>query len=177
MSSQKPEASQSKNPGSETRSKSETPSKLSQIIPPSSSTIPVDVPKTTRETQSSEFGIPIPSLTPIQSTFGIPDMQVIYASDLTPISREEIPSSKYFFNKKRKVVLKQEMHLREGTMVKKHKVLVDEHNLEEEDFTMEVAGSMEALTMTNLFSLDSLKTKMKKKNQMIAQLQDQIRNT
>jgi len=53
------------------------------------------------------------------------------------------------------------MHLREGTMVKKHRVLIDGQNLEEEDFTTEVAGSMGALAMTNLFSVDSLKTRLK----------------
>ena len=101
----------------------------------------------------------------------------MYASDLTPISREEIPPSDYFFSKKRKVVLKKEMHLREGTMVKKHKVLVDGKNLEEEDFTTEVAGSMVALETTNLFSIDSLKVRLKHKNKMISQLPDQIRHT
>jgi hypothetical protein len=73
--------------------------------------------------------------------------------------------------------VKQEMHLKEGTMVKKHRVLVDGHNLEEEYFTIEVAGSMGALETTNLFSVDNLKTKLKQKNQMIAQLQIQIRNS
>jgi hypothetical protein len=141
------------------------------MIPPLSSTIPIDIPKTAGETQSSELGNPITSLTPLQSTFGTPHLEVIYVSDLTPISREEIPSSDYFFSRKRKVVVKQEMHLREGTMVKKHRVLVDGQNLEEEDFATEVASSMGALAMTNLFSIDSLKTRMKQKNQMIAQLQ------
>jgi hypothetical protein len=98
------------------------------------------------------LGSPIASLTPLQSTFGTPHLEVIYVSDLTPISREEIPSSDYFFSKKRKVVVKQEMHLKGGTMVKKHRVLVDGQNLEEEDFTTEVAGSMGALATTNFFS-------------------------
>jgi hypothetical protein len=69
------------------------------------------------------------------------------------------------------------MYLREGTMVKKHRVLVDGKKLEEEDFATEVAGSIGALATANLFSVDSLKTRLKQKNQMIAQLQDQIRNT
>ena len=62
------------------------------------------------------------------------------------------------------------MHLREGTMVKKHKVLVDGKNLEEEYFTTEVAGSMGTLGTVNLFLVDSMKTRPKKKNQMIAHL-------
>jgi hypothetical protein len=69
------------------------------------------------------------------------------------------------------------MHLREGIMVKKHRVLVDGQNLEEEDFAIEVAGSMGDLETDNLFSVESMKTRMKQKNQMIAQLQDQIRHT
>jgi peptidoglycan hydrolase CwlO-like protein len=73
--------------------------------------------------------------------------------------------------------VKQEMHLKEGTMVKKHRVLVDGQNLEEEDFATEVAGSLGAFAMTNLFSVDNLKARLKQKNQMIAQLQSQIRNT
>jgi hypothetical protein len=155
----------------------ETPPKSSQMTPPLSSTIPADIPKTTGETQSTELGSPIASLTPLQSTFGTPHLEVIYASDLTPISREEIPSSDYFFSKKRRVVVKQEMHLKGETMVKKHRVLVDGQNLEEEDFATEVAGSMGALATTNLFTVDNLKTRLKQRNQMISQLQSQIKNT
>ena len=53
-------------------------------------------------------------------------------------------------------------------MVKKHRVLVDGHNLEEEDFGIEVAGSMGALETTNLFTVDNLKTRLEQRNQMIA---------
>jgi hypothetical protein len=175
--SQRSETSQTEHPGSETDSKSETPLKPNQMIPPSSSTIPVDTPKTTEGTQLTELGSPITTLTPLQSTFGTPHLEVMYISELTPISIEEIPSSDFFFSRKRKVVVKQEMHLKEGTMVKKHRVLVDGQNLEDEDFATEVAGSLGAFAMTNLFSVDNLKARLKQRNQMIAQLQSQIRNT
>ena len=69
------------------------------------------------------------------------------------------------------------MHLRGGAMVKKHKVLVDGENLEEEDLAIEVAGSMGSLATTNLFSVDNMKTRLKQKDQMIAQLEGQIKNT
>jgi hypothetical protein len=110
------------------------------------------------------LGSPISSLTPLQSNFGTPHLEVIYVSDLTPISREDIPSSDYFFSKKRKVVVKQEMHLREGKMVKKHRVLVDGQNVEEKGFTTKATGSMGALATANSFSIDSLKTRLKQKN-------------
>jgi hypothetical protein len=73
--------------------------------------------------------------------------------------------------------VKQEMHLKEGTMVKKHKILVDGQNLEEEYFATEVVGSLGAFATTNLFLVDNLKARLQQKNQMIAQLQSQIRNT
>ena len=101
----------------------------------------------------------------------------MYIIDLTPISIEEIPSLDFFFSRKRKVVVKQEMHPKEGTMVKKHRVLIDGQILEDEDFATEVAGSLGAFAMANLFSIDNLKARLKQRNQMIAQLQIQIRNT
>ena len=100
-------------------------------------------------------------MTPLQSSFGTPNIEVIYVSDLTPISIEETPSSDFFFSKKRKVVVKQEMHLKEGTMVKKHRVLLDGKNLEDEYFATEVACSLGAFSMTNLFSVDNLKVRLR----------------
>jgi hypothetical protein len=72
--------------------------------------------------------------------------------------------------------VKQEMHLKGDTMVKKQRVLIDGHNLAEEDFAIEVAGSMGDLETTNIFRVDNLTTRLKQKNQMIAQLQSQIKN-
>jgi len=53
------------------------------------------------------------------------------------------------------------MHQREGAMVKKHRVLVDGHNSEEEEFTIEVAGSMGSLATSNMFTMDSMKTRLR----------------
>jgi hypothetical protein len=49
--------------------------------------------------------------------------------------------------------------------------------LEEEYFTTEVAGSMGALVITNLFTVDSMRTRLKQSNNMIVQLQNQLKNT
>jgi hypothetical protein len=105
-SSQKAEASPTEHPKLEPEVRFKTHSKSSQMIPLLSSDIPTDIPKIGGETQSSELGSPITSLTPLQSTFGTPHLEVIYVSDLTPISREEIPSSNYFLSRKTKVVVK-----------------------------------------------------------------------
>ena len=59
-----------------------------------------DIPENVGGTASKELGSPITTLTPLQSTFGTPHEGFLYVSDLEPISRDEIPSSDYFFNKK-----------------------------------------------------------------------------
>jgi hypothetical protein len=74
---------------------------------------------------STDLGSPIASLTPLQSTFGFPQIGALFVDDLTSIPIDEIPPSDYFFSRKRKVVVKQEMYMEEGSMVKKHKVLID----------------------------------------------------
>ena len=61
-------------------------------------------------------------------------------------------------------------------MVKKHKVLLHGKNLEEEDFATEIAGSMGAMATTNFFTVGNMRTRIKKSNNMIAQLQDQLKN-
>jgi len=101
----------------------------------------------------------------------------IYVGDLTPISRDEIPPSDYFFSKKKKAIVRQEMHMREGGMMKNHRVLIDGKKLEQEDFATEVAGSMGAIATKNIFTMENMRTRMKKSNHVIAWLQDQLKNS
>jgi hypothetical protein len=124
----------------------------------------------------AEIGNPIQIVTLLQSTRGNPNTEVILIGDLTPISIEEIPPSDFFFSNKRKVVVKKEMHQREGATVKKHRVLLDGHNLEDEDFATEAAGSLGAFATANLFSVNYLRERLKQRNQMTSQLQNQLRN-
>jgi hypothetical protein len=122
------------------------------------SEIPENIPKKVGGTTSTELGSPITSLTPLQSTYGNPQDRALYVSDLEPISRDEIPSSDYFFSKKRKAILKQEMHPRGNMMVKKHKIIVDGQKLEEGEFATEISGTMGTLASTNLYSVGNLRT-------------------
>jgi hypothetical protein len=70
------------------------------------SEIPENFPKKVGVTTSTKCGSPITSLTPLQSTYGNPQEGALYVSDLETISRDEIPSSVYFFSKKGKAILK-----------------------------------------------------------------------
>jgi hypothetical protein len=80
---------------------------------------------------STEIDNPIQVVTPLQFTRGNPNAEVIIIGDLMPIPIEEIPPSDLFFSKKRKDVVKKEMHQKEGATIKNHKVLLDGQNLEE----------------------------------------------
>ena len=80
---------------------------------------------------STEIGSPIQFITPLQFTRGNPNAEVIFIEDLTPIPVEELPPSNLFFSKKRKVMVKREIHQREGSGIKRHRMLIYEEALEE----------------------------------------------
>jgi hypothetical protein len=106
---------------------------------------------------STKIGSPIQVFMPFKFTRGNPNAEVILIGDLTPIPIEKIPPSDFFFSKKRKAMVKNKMHQKEGAMIKNHRVLLDGKNLKEEDFATEVAGSLGAFATTNLFLVDNLK--------------------
>jgi hypothetical protein len=124
---------------------------------------------------SIEIGSPIQSITPLQFTRGNPNAEVVFIENLTPISVEELPPSNFLFSKKRKAVVKREMHQKEGSAVKRHRVLIDGEALEELDFAEEVAGSLGAFATTNQFSVENLKERLKQKDLQISQLQNQMK--
>jgi hypothetical protein len=54
-------------------------------------------------------------------------------------------------------------------------VLLDEHALEEVDFTMDMAGLLGDFATTNQYSVRNLKEKLKKKDMLVNQLKNQIK--
>jgi hypothetical protein len=54
-------------------------------------------------------------------------------------------------------------------------VLYDGQALEEEEFSMEVAGTLGAFATTNQYSVGNLKEQLKKKDLLVRQLQNQIK--
>jgi hypothetical protein len=136
-----------------------------------------DIPETVGGTTSQELGSPITSLTPLQATFGTPHEGVLYVSDLEPISRDEIPSSDYFFSKKRRAVLKQELHPVGERTVKKHKIIIDGKKLNEGEFATELAGTMGAIASANMYSVGNLITMIEQKDREITQLQDRLKES
>jgi hypothetical protein len=134
-----------------------------------------DFPETVGGTASTELGSPISALTPLQATFGNPHDEVQYVSDLEIVTRDELPSSDYFFSKKRRAILKQESHSVGNKMVKRHKVIIDGKKLHDNAFATELAGSMGAIASANMYSVENLINTIEQKSQEITQLQSSLK--
>jgi hypothetical protein len=134
-----------------------------------------DIPEAVGGSASQELGSPIASLTPLQATFGNPHEGALYVSDLEPITRDELPPSDYFFSKKRRAVLKQELHPVGKKTVKKHKIIIDGRKLQDSAFATELAGSMGAIASANMYSVENLINTIEQKDQEITQLQSSLK--
>jgi hypothetical protein len=110
---------------------------------------------------SKQVGNPIASITPLQSAKEIPDAGWILGEKLTPISVEELPPNEFFFDKKRKVVVRQELYQEAGTVSKKFKILTDGRNMKKEEFATQIAGTLGAFTTANQYSVGTLKDQLK----------------
>jgi hypothetical protein len=79
-------------------------------MPPSMPSTPAGTSNTIEQQQSMNIGTPITSLTPLQSSVRNLNSEIIFVSDLTPISPKEMLPSDFFFSKKRKAIVKMESH-------------------------------------------------------------------
>jgi hypothetical protein len=62
----------------------------------------------TNQEESTALISPIPSLTPLATSYELSSSEVINIDEITPIDPEDIPSSNLFFNKKRKAITRRE---------------------------------------------------------------------
>jgi len=69
------------------------------------------------------------------------------------------------------------MHLRGDMMIKKLKIIIDGQNLKEGEFAIEIEGTMGALALENLYSIGNLTAMLQQKDQMMVQLQNQLKET
>jgi hypothetical protein len=108
-----------------------------------------EVTKKTKQQPSTKIGSPIMSLTPLQSSQVNPNTEVIFIEDLTLSSAEEMPPSDFFFNKKRRAIIKRETHQKYGATVKRQRILYDGQGLDDTKFAMEMVGSLGTFSTTN----------------------------
>jgi hypothetical protein len=131
-------------------------------------------PLSTPGEAAKQIGQPITSITPLQSAQAGVSEGWIFDEELRPIRAEELPPNEFFFDKKRKAVVKQEFHQEGESTVKKYKVLTDGKNLRKDEFATEIAGTLGAYATTNQVSVAALKNQLKAKNRLIKTLEARI---
>jgi hypothetical protein len=82
---------------------------------------------------------------------------------LRSIRVEELPPNEFFFDKKRKAVVKREFYQEGESTTKKYKIITDGKDNKNEQFTTEIAGTLGAYASANQFSVGLLKNQLKKK--------------
>jgi hypothetical protein len=111
----------------------------------------------TNKGESTALAIPIPSLTPLATSYHLPSLEVINIVDLTPIKPRDMPSSNLFFNKKRKTIIQKESQKKGGVITKKQIMVYDGQEQSDPEFAKQVADSLGAFVTTNLWLVDKLR--------------------
>jgi hypothetical protein len=113
----------------------------------------------------------------LQSTQGNIDAGWIFNEELRPIRVEELPPNEFFFDKKRKAVVKREFYQEGESTAKKYKVITDGKDKKNEQFATEIAGTLGAYASANQFSVGLLKNQLKRKNHLIRTLEARLATT
>jgi hypothetical protein len=90
---------------------------------------------------------------------------------------EELPPNEFFFDKKRKAVVKQELYQEACTLSKKFKILTDGRTMTKEEFATQKAGTLGAFATTNQYSVWTLNDQLKGKNRLIKTLEAKLATT
>ena len=67
-----------------------------------------------------------------------------------------MPPSDFFFSKKRRAIVKTEMHQKYGTTVKRQRMLYDGQGLDDTKLFREMIGSLGSFSMANQCSVENL---------------------
>jgi hypothetical protein len=93
---------------------------------------------------------------------------------LRPIRVEELPPNEFFFDKKRKAIVKREFYQEGESTTKKYKIITDGKDKKNEQFSTEIAGTLGAYASANQFSFGLLKNQLKRKNHLIQTLEARL---
>jgi hypothetical protein len=110
----------------------------------------------------------------LQSTQGNIEEGWIFNEELRPIRAEELPPNEFFFDKKRKAVVKREFYQEGESTAKKYKVMIDGKNKKNEQFATEIAGMLGAYASANQVSVGLLKNQLNRKNRLIRTLEARL---
>jgi hypothetical protein len=110
----------------------------------------------------------------LQSTQGNIEEGWIFNEEMRPIREEELPPNEFFFDKKRKAVVKMEFYQEGESTAKKYKVMTDGKDKKNEQFATEIAGTLGAYASANQFSVELLKNQLKRKNHLMRTLEARL---
>ena len=114
------------------------------------------VTEVTPKQTSKQIESLITIVTPLQFTKGNLDKGWIFNEEMTPISIEEMPPNEFFFDKKRKVVVRQGFYQKESVVAKKFKIMTDGKATKEEKIAEDIVGMLGAYATTNQCSVRTL---------------------
>jgi hypothetical protein len=96
---------------------------------------------------------------------------------MRPIRVEELLLNEFFFDKKRKAVVKREFYQEGESTAKKYKVMTEGKDEKNEQFATEITGTLGAYASANQFSVRHLKNQIKRKNHLIRTLEARLATT
>ena len=82
---------------------------------------------------------------------------------MRPIRVEELPLNEFFFDKKRKAVVKREFYQEGDSTAKKYKFIIDGKDKNNEQFATKIAVTLGAYASTNQFLVGLLKNSLNEK--------------
>jgi hypothetical protein len=126
---------------------------------------------------SKQIDSPIVFVTPLQSTKGVPDVGWIFGEEVSPITVEELPPNEFFFDKKRKAIVKQEIYQEACKVAKKFKILADGKDMKKQEFATQIVGTLGDFSIANQYYVESLKYQLKRKNHLIKTLEAKMATT
>jgi hypothetical protein len=131
-------------------------------------------PLSTTEKAARQIGQPIASITPLQSAQAGVNEGWIFGEELRPIREDELPPNEFFFDKKRKAVVKREFYQEGQSTAKRFKIIADGMNKRKDEFATEIAGTLGAYATANQVSVEGLKRQLKAKNRLIKTLEARL---
>jgi hypothetical protein len=131
-------------------------------------------PLSTTEKAARQIGQPIASITPLQSAQAGVNEGWIFGEELRPVRADELPPNEFFFDKKRKAVVKREFYQEGQSTAKRFKIIADGMNRRKDEFATEIAGTLGAYATANQVSVEGLKRQLKTKNRLIKTLEARV---
>ena len=101
----------------------------------------------------------------------------IFGEELRPIRAEELPPNEFFFDRKRKVVVKREFYQEGESTVKKYKIMTDGKSKKSDHLATEIVGTLGTYASANQFSIGKMNLQLKRKNRLIKTLEARLAST